>query len=69
MNNNEVVDLCILGRDRIYQDLIEIEKVIKFCEENNYNYVLLMLKFKESEITQKKDNATKIINTLKGVKE
>ena len=69
MENNEIVDLCVLGRDRIYITLIEIENVIKYCQDNHYNDVLQMLIFKKSEIEEQKEKATKIINQIKGVKE
>lgn len=68
MDNDKIINLCVLGRDRIYQTLIEIEQTIEFCRKNKCNDVLEMLLFKKSEVEAQKEEATKIINQIKGVK-
>lgn len=62
--DERIKDLCILGRDRLYIDLIECEKTIKFVTDSGFNSLKIMLCVKKEELEEKIKESTDLIDSL-----
>ena len=70
MSKNEILNLLVLGRDRIYITLEQVQKAIELTQNACLTDVVEMLIYKEDEIKNDKERATKIIEEFKtGVNE
>lgn len=63
--DKQILNLCVLGRDRSYITLIQVQKAIELAKNANLTDVVEMLLFKEEEIKYRIESATKIIEYLK----
>lgn len=70
MSKNDILNLLVLGRDRIYITLEQVQKAIELTQNAGLTDVVEMLINKEDEIKNDKERATKIIEEFKmGVNE
>ena len=65
MNKNEIIDLLVLGRDRLYITLIQVQKAIDLTRKAGLDEVAEMLMFKEEDIKKQKERASEIIQNFK----
>lgn len=65
MNKTDILNLLVLGRDRIYITLEQVQKAIELTRNAGLTDVVEMLVFKEDEVKNDKERATKIIEEFK----
>lgn len=65
MNKDEIIELLVLGRDRLYNTLIQVQKAIDLTRNAGLNEVAVMLMFKEEDVKRQIDRASEIIKNFK----
>lgn len=65
MSKTDILNLLVLGRDRIYITLEQVQKAIELTQNAGLTDVVEMLIYKEDEIKNDKERATKIIDEFK----
>lgn len=65
MSKTDILNLLVLGRDRIYITLEQVQKAIELTHNAGLTDVVEMLMFKEDEVKRDKDRATRIIEEFK----